>query len=392
MRQGPISIGVASYLQFSQHNNILGVFRLREAYARVDLSMGTKEFVGVMGRLVDAGFCEYDQESGWVWLHEFVTWQTFGPNRPEPPAPDKRPDNRIAAVQRAYLSLPVDCPFLAQFYEENRHVFALPNHPGAPTGADVMYSEGASKGLRRPSQGPRKGLRRGSQGACSDPVPVPPSYLGSESDLLIERSAPHDGALLALEDADILASAATEGAVEDQGTKKTSPHVWATTVLGLYTDICTPVLPRSLGLTDKTRRYLRARQRANPAYAYWRSVFERAMTSQFLTGQAQPTNGHAHAFRADFVWMIRNDDHAQGILEGKWGCGEQPASRGKVVQMPQSADSRDRLMHRLAEQARDLNLPISHLVFEQTEDEKREEQATHHASHGQPSTKVSAAS
>lgn len=90
---------LACYLLTSPHTTASGVFRLPAAYALEDLQWVSERLSNGFETLSKVGFVKRDNDSGWVWICKWHTW-----NRPENP-------NVRKSIERALLSVPSSVSF-----------------------------------------------------------------------------------------------------------------------------------------------------------------------------------------------------------------------------------------------------------------------------------------
>lgn len=76
-------------------------------------------------------------------------------------------------------------------------------------------------------------------------------------------------------------------------------------------------LPKATKLTDGRKRKIRVRLRER-SIEEWGEVFRRMEMSSFLRGETGGT------FRADFDWVIKNEENSLKVMEGKYGNREKP--------------------------------------------------------------------
>lgn len=130
---------VAMYLLTSPHATLEGVYVCPLAYIAHDTGSPLEGASKGLQRLIDAGFCTYDEDSETVWVHE-MAWFQIGEI--------KKGDKRLRYIQKFFDDLP-ESLIKQGFYERYKDIFALENKP-----------------LPSPLEAPSKPLPRGSR-ACT---------------------------------------------------------------------------------------------------------------------------------------------------------------------------------------------------------------------------------
>jgi len=138
----PEATVVAVYLISGPQSNMLGLYYLPKMYIAHETGLGTEGAAKGLARAIEAGFCQYDDESETVFIPEMARFQIA--ERLEPK------DNRCRWVQRAYDALPEN-PFLGMFYEKYASSFHLKRSRGKETQI-LSPSEAPSKPLRSQEQ------------------------------------------------------------------------------------------------------------------------------------------------------------------------------------------------------------------------------------------------
>ena len=79
-----------------------------------------------------------------------------------------------------------------------------------------------------------------------------------------------------------------------------------------------PTCPRVILLTDKRKQKIAARWKSGlmDSMAEWEKLFDAVSQSKFLTGGADPSNGHKR-FVADIEWLA-NENNIAKVAEGKY--------------------------------------------------------------------------
>jgi hypothetical protein len=96
---------LALYLLTSPHTNMIGAFRLPDAYACDDMGWSAERLRNGFKTLSDVGFSKYCQKTSWVWIVKFLDF-----NRPENP-------NQWKAASKLAASIPENVSFKAAAVE-----------------------------------------------------------------------------------------------------------------------------------------------------------------------------------------------------------------------------------------------------------------------------------
>lgn len=137
LRGDPDAMVVAMYLITCPHANMLGLYYLPKLYIAHETGRGIEGASKGLARCIERGFCEYDEASETVWVHEMAAIQIERSLKPG--------DKRASGVQKQYDSLHNN-PFLGKFFDKYASAFHLKNRrEGSPL-------EGACKPLRSQEQ------------------------------------------------------------------------------------------------------------------------------------------------------------------------------------------------------------------------------------------------
>lgn len=157
LRKHPEGLVVALYLMTSPSSNMLGLFAQPVLYMAYETGLGVEGASKGLQHCVEAGFCSYDEESEFVWVHEMASYQI---------APElKGTDLRCKGIQKDYEALP-DNPFLSAFYDRYVKAFHL----------------SARRGIEGASEGPCKPHRSQEQEQEQEKEQENPSSLRSEGE------------------------------------------------------------------------------------------------------------------------------------------------------------------------------------------------------------------
>ena len=119
---------VALYLMTCPHANMLGLYYVPIMYIAHETGLGMEGASKGLQRAIEAGFCEYDEASEVVWVHEMAKYQIAKELAPT--------DKRSKGVQNEYDALPAN-PYLARFFEKYRVAFRLTKKRGGASPSEA---------------------------------------------------------------------------------------------------------------------------------------------------------------------------------------------------------------------------------------------------------------
>jgi hypothetical protein len=109
---------VALYLMTSPHANMIGVFNLPIGYIQIDTGLSFEGASKGLAKLIEGGFCSYDEVNEAVFVHEMANYQIG--------AALKATDNRVKDIQKQYENLP-ESHIKSKFYDKYSQAFCLKN-------------------------------------------------------------------------------------------------------------------------------------------------------------------------------------------------------------------------------------------------------------------------
>lgn len=118
LRKHPEALIVAMYLMTSPSSNMLGLFAQPVMYMAYETGLGIEGASKGLHVCVDAGFCSYDEESEFVFVHEMASYQIASELNPK--------DKQCVGIQKAYDALPEN-PFLEAWHDRYAAAFHLVN-------------------------------------------------------------------------------------------------------------------------------------------------------------------------------------------------------------------------------------------------------------------------
>jgi hypothetical protein len=268
---GPEALLLAMYLMTSPHSNMMGLYKLPLMYVSEETGLDIDTLVTAFQACKDAGFCDFDSASKFVWVYEMARYQ-IGVKL-------QASDKQCIGVQREYDGL-TNNPFLGAFFDRYAEAFHLSSRReyGDPRqGSLIGASDGASQAPPEPPskqrERERKGERERTKPTASSAGKLPPCPY----DLVI--AAYHD--VLCAEGTPELPKVRLVTASR----KKAIQKVWEWTFTSRKTDNS----PRATS--------------AEEALAWFRTYFERALRNDFLMGRGKRSEEHAN-WRCDFDFLL----------------------------------------------------------------------------------------
>ncbi len=126
---------VALYLITSPHANMIGVFHCPIMYIAHETGLSMEGASKGLRRVVEEGFCSFDDELELVWVHEMARFQIGDQLSPK--------DNRVKSTDREFQKIP-ECHIRQAFYRKYKDAFHL------------LSDEVPSKGVQSPFEAPSK--------------------------------------------------------------------------------------------------------------------------------------------------------------------------------------------------------------------------------------------
>lgn len=121
LRKHPEGLVVALYLMTSPSSNMLGLYAQPVLYMAYETGLGEEGARKGLQQCIEAGYCSYDDESEFVWVHEMASYQIASEL--------KGSDLRCKGIQKDYDALP-DNPFLGEFFDRYAESFHLHGRRG----------------------------------------------------------------------------------------------------------------------------------------------------------------------------------------------------------------------------------------------------------------------
>lgn len=132
LRRVPEGVIVAVYLMTSPQSNMLGLFSQPILYMAHETGLGLEGASKGLRHCVEVGFCSYDEDSEFVWVHEMAKYQIANEI--------KASDNRCKGIQKDYDALPEN-PFLGAFFDRYCEAFHLTNRRGSGAPSKPLRSQ-----------------------------------------------------------------------------------------------------------------------------------------------------------------------------------------------------------------------------------------------------------
>jgi hypothetical protein len=99
---------------------------------------------------------------------------------------------------------------------------------------------------------------------------------------------------------------------------KLEPNVTPEELFEGWNEHCVKLgLLRVSELSKKRRENALAKIREHPAVSWWNQVLGKVANSHMLKGQCKPAHSYDKSFKADFDWLLK-DDNALKVYEGKY--------------------------------------------------------------------------
>lgn len=171
LRGDPAAQLLAAYLVTCGHATMTGVYYIPVLYMAHETGLGLEGASKALQRLIEEGFCTYDEGAEVVWVHEMARFQIGEALKPG--------DNQVVSVRKQFAAM-AEGAIKSAFYARYAESFHLPPQLARP----VDNSPGG-KPLRSPSEAPPKpgagtGERTGS-GTGSIGAPDSPAGAGDKS-------------------------------------------------------------------------------------------------------------------------------------------------------------------------------------------------------------------
>lgn len=158
-RRGSEAVIVAMYLMTSPHSSMLGLYYQPTLYMAEETGLTPEGASKGLRECMEAGFCDYDPASKWVWVFEMAGYQIGSYLDPA--------DKRCKGIQKDYQALP-NVPFLGPWFDYYAGHYHLPERREF-----IAKTQGSPLKLVRPSEGPSKpgaGAREGTRAGAGKPL------------------------------------------------------------------------------------------------------------------------------------------------------------------------------------------------------------------------------
>lgn len=134
---------VALYLMTSPHANMIGVFNMPLGYIQIDTGLSIEGALKGLKKLVQGGFCTYDEQNEIVFVHEMATYQIGEELKPA--------DNRVKDIQKQYDNLPASL-IKQGFFTKYAKAFCLvkTEKTTSPSKAPSKPEAGTEAGTEKP--------------------------------------------------------------------------------------------------------------------------------------------------------------------------------------------------------------------------------------------------
>lgn len=165
---------IALYLFTSPHATMLGIYYLPITFIVHETGIPFEGSSKTLRSLVEVGFCTYDEESEYVWVHEMAFYQIGGQL--------KEADNRIKRINEDYQAVP-KLPFLRDFYDKYHSFFFLENPR-----ENISPFEDPSKTLRSQEQEQEQEQKQKKENIWSTSQKLP-DVLKNEKNKILDEQA-----------------------------------------------------------------------------------------------------------------------------------------------------------------------------------------------------------
>jgi len=260
-RRGSEAVIVAMYLMTSPHSNMLGLYYQPTLYMAEETGLTPEGASKGLQECIEAGFCEYDPASKWVWVYEMAGYQ-IGSSL-------EAGDKRCKGIQKDYAALP-NVPFLGPFFDYYAGHYHLTERREF-----VAKTQGPSFKLTSPLQAPSKprtgtgeGTGEGDKPSASSAAKLPTCQTQAVIDLYHE-----------------ILPTLPKVRLQTKDRIKAIGKVWHWTLTSQK--------------SDQTRRAETAEQ----ALDWFRSYFQRATENDFLMGRTPRTGEHAN-WKPDLDFLL----------------------------------------------------------------------------------------
>lgn len=265
LRGNPDAQLLAAYLVTCGHSNMIGVYYCPVVYMAHETGLGIEGASKALQRLMDEGFCTYDEGAETVWVHEMARFQIGELLKAE--------DKQVISVAKQFLAMP-DCAIKSAFYEKYRSAFHLPEWSPPPVDKSAR-----SKPLRSPSEAPPKpgtgtGDRTGT-GERRRTADLPP----------VDKSPPNAGE----PSAPPVASPPARRSVASRGQRLPAdwvlPKAWGDWALKARADLTADDVRRE---AENFRDHWLAKAGADATKVDWEATWRKWMRSDLVKPKAAP--------------------------------------------------------------------------------------------------------
>lgn len=163
---------LALYLMTSPHSNMTGVFHCPVLYMGYETGLGVEGASKGLKRLLEVGFCEYDDTSECVFVLRMAAYQIAESLKPG--------DNRIAGLRKEVAKM-APLTFRHRFLDVYGSAFCLMGDENTTEGKPLTSPlQAPSKGLIEKNKAPPQGpiLRAGAGAGAGVEAPSPPTLGG----------------------------------------------------------------------------------------------------------------------------------------------------------------------------------------------------------------------
>lgn len=168
LRKSPEAVIVGMYLMTSPMSNMLGLFSQPVLYMAHETGLGVEGATKGLQHCIKVGFCSFDEESEFVWVHEMARYQIASEL--------KASDLRCKGIQKDYNNLPEN-PFLGAFFDRYQTAFHLSERRGikAPYQAPSKPHRSQEQEQEKEQEKEKDPSSLRSEGGAAETPPPPPA-------------------------------------------------------------------------------------------------------------------------------------------------------------------------------------------------------------------------
>lgn len=287
---------VAFYLLTSPHASMLGVYYLPIGFISHEVGMKIEEASESLRSLQEIGFCSYDYENEYVWVHKMALYQIGLPLKPN--------DNRVKNVKQLFQKLP-ELSFLKGFYDKYKESMLLDLHHSfnKKLEPNLPPLEGSSKPPRSQEQEQEQEINNKSS---------------LRSDLFVNENSVDEKNItsdeIALPDDFVPPPDPDPDSEKPKKPKKKMlecPHLEIIELYHKHLPTLRRVNIKNYFDNDARKQHLSRRWEKQPSLEWWDDFFLAVSMSDWLTGK------NPEGWKATFGWLILPKNFIK-VVEGNY--------------------------------------------------------------------------